>query len=69
MTAFLRGVQSVRSTRVAHRKGTEYKKVIVKLNSDNENYQAGFDHILTKFVFLFDALLQCVQSDVDLAST
>ncbi|MFM0649106.1 hypothetical protein PQR14_32705 [Paraburkholderia bryophila] len=63
ITAFLRGVQSVRSTGVAHRKGTEYEKVIAKLNIDDENYQAEFDQILAKFVFLFDALLQSLQSE------
>ncbi|WP_166676687.1 hypothetical protein [Paraburkholderia caballeronis] len=60
LAAFLRGVQSVRSTGIAHRKGTEYEKLIAKLNIDDENYQAEFDLILTKFAALFDLLLQAI---------
>lgn len=59
--AFLRGVQSVRSTGVAHRKGTEYGKVISKLSIDDGNYQAEFDLILTKFASLFDLLLKAIE--------
>jgi hypothetical protein len=55
-STFLRGVQSVRSSGVAHRKGTEYDKIIAKLNIDEENYQAEFDEILTKFVCLFETI-------------
>lgn len=57
MIAFLRGVQSVRSTGVAHRKGTQYEKVVKKLAIDDENYQSEFDQILNGFVSLFDALI------------
>ncbi|WP_261547477.1 hypothetical protein [Burkholderia multivorans] len=60
---FLRGVQSVRSTGVAHRKGTEYEKLMAKLNIDEENYRAEFDLILGKFAALFDMLLQATSSD------
>jgi hypothetical protein len=52
-TAFLRGVQSVRSSGVAHRKGTTYEKTIAKLNIDADNYKAEFDIILTAFAKLF----------------
>lgn len=59
-SAFLRGVQSVRSTGVAHRKGTEYDKVIARLNIDEDNYKSEFDEILTKFVLLFDGLFALI---------
>lgn len=52
-TTFLRGVQSVRSTGVAHRKGTAYEKTITKLNIDADNYKAEFDIILSGFAKLF----------------
>lgn len=52
-TAFLRGVQSVRSSGVAHRKGTTYEKVIAKLNIDANNYKEEFDIILSGFAKLF----------------
>jgi hypothetical protein len=51
--AFLRGVQSVRSSGVAHRKGTLYEKTIAKLNIDADNYKAEFDSILSGFSKLF----------------
>jgi hypothetical protein len=69
MTIFLRGVQSVRSTGVAHRKGTEYEKVLTKLNIDDGKYQTEFDQILLKFVFLFDSLLQALQVEGDSLET
>ena len=59
-STFLRGVQSVRSSGVAHRKGTEYDKVIAKLNIDEDNYQAEFDEILSKFVSLFEAVVKAL---------
>jgi hypothetical protein len=53
----------VRSTGVAHRKGTEYEKLIAKLEIDDENYQAEFDLILTKFASLFDLMLQAISRE------
>ncbi|WP_459993408.1 hypothetical protein [Methylosoma difficile] len=46
---FLRGVQSIRSTGVAHRKGSDYEKTIKKLKIDADNYMSEFDEILIKF--------------------
>ncbi|MDD2046844.1 hypothetical protein [Pseudomonas putida] len=60
LSTFLRGVQSVRSSGVAHRKGTEYDKVIAKLNIDEDNYQAEFDEILSKFVSLFESIVKAI---------
>ncbi|QHF00521.1 hypothetical protein LCG56_27455 (plasmid) [Pseudomonas cannabina pv. alisalensis] len=57
-STFLRGVQSVRSSGVAHRKGTEYDKVIARLNIDKDNYQGEFNEILLKFVSLFEAIVK-----------
>ena len=58
--ALLRGVQSVRSTGVAHRKGTEYDKAIAKLDINENNYQAEFDHLLRGLVSFFEEVLSCV---------
>jgi len=56
----LRGIQSVRSTGVAHRKGTEYDKAIAKLDINENNYQAEFDQLLCGLVDLFDEILSCI---------
>lgn len=58
----LRGVQSVRSTGVAHRKGTEYDKVIAKLDIDTNDYQVEFDHILCNMIYLIQELSSCIAS-------
>lgn len=50
----LRGIQSVRSTGVAHRKGTEYDKAIARLDINENNYQAEFDQILLGMVNFFE---------------
>ncbi|HCG05829.1 MAG TPA: hypothetical protein DEV75_13530 [Desulfovibrio sp.] len=55
-TTLLRGIQSVRSTGVAHRKGTEYDKAIARLDINENNYRAEFDQILLGIVELFEAL-------------
>lgn len=54
----LRGIQSIRSTGVAHRKGTEYEKIIVKLNLNAEDYRSDFDKLLLEMVYLFDEILK-----------
>ncbi len=56
----LRGIQSVRSTGVAYRKGTEYDKAIAKLDINENNYQAEFDQLLCGLVDLFDEILSCI---------
>lgn len=55
--SLLRAIQSVRSTGVAHRKGTEYEKSIARLNINEEDYQTEFDQILLNMTVFFDALL------------
>jgi hypothetical protein len=52
----LRGIQSVRSTGVAHRKGTEYDKAIARLDINENNYQAEFDQILFGMVKFFEVI-------------
>jgi hypothetical protein len=52
----LRGIQSVRSTGVAHRKGTEYEKAIERLNIDSNNFQAEFDLILKGMISFLEDL-------------
>jgi hypothetical protein len=53
----LKGVQSVRSTGVAHRKGTKYEKTISRLNIDDDEYSAEFDQLLLGMIFLFEELI------------
>lgn len=60
---FLKGVQAVRSSGVAHRKGTEYEKVIKRLSLDENNYQAEFDEILRQFVWTFEVMMTALVSD------
>lgn len=60
----LRGIQSVRSTGVAHRKGTDYEKTIKKLNIDDSDYPSEFDQLLLGMVYLFEELLSLDNSVV-----
>ncbi|HEY0821738.1 MAG TPA: hypothetical protein VGD46_23385, partial [Rhizobacter sp.] len=55
--ALLHSVQAVRSSGVAHRKGTEYQKIMLKYGIDADDYAAAFEGILHQYVRLFDALL------------
>lgn len=58
--SLLRGIQSVRSTGVAHRKGTEYDKAIAKLDINENNYQEEFDHLLRGLIGFFEEVLSCL---------
>jgi len=58
LTALLRAIQSVRSTGVAHRKGTEYEKTMTKLNIDAEDYRSDFDKLLLGMIFLLDEIIR-----------
>lgn len=62
---FLKGVQAVRSAGVAHRKGTEYDKVVQRMDLDEDNYQAEFDEILRKFVWCFDQIVTSINPEQD----
>lgn len=57
---FLRNVQDIRSTGVAHRKGSKYEKTIEKLDIDDENYMGEFDAILSKFALIFSDIYTCM---------
>ena len=48
----LKSIQSIRSAGVAHRKGSEYEKVISKLKLNTNDFQAEFDRILINTVYL-----------------
>jgi hypothetical protein len=48
----LKAIQSIRSAGVAHRKGSEYEKVISKLRLNTNDFQAEFDRILSNTVYL-----------------
>jgi hypothetical protein len=58
LSSLLKGVQSVRSTGVAHRKGTEYEKTISKLNINEEKYASEFDQLLLGMHFLFEEIMK-----------
>ncbi len=55
-TDLLRGLQSIRSTGVAHRKGSEYAKQMNKYEINEENYRDSFDKFLIGLVMLFREL-------------
>ena len=58
LTGLLKGIQSVRSTGVAHRKGTRYEKTISKLNIDDDDCAAEFDQLLLGMIFLFEEIIK-----------
>lgn len=58
LVSLLRGIQSVRSTGVAHRKGTDYEKTIKKLNINESDYPFEFDQLLLGMVFLFEEIMR-----------
>ena len=58
LSSLLKGVQSVRSTGVAHRKGTEYEKTISKLKINDGDYASDFDQLLLGMLFLFDEIMK-----------
>ena len=58
LSSLLKGVQSVRSTGVAHRKGTEYEKTMSKLNIDEGDYASEFDQLLLGMHFLFEEIMK-----------
>lgn len=44
--SFFGGLQGVRSTGVAHRRGSQYEKTIERLGIDDDTLTQAFDHIL-----------------------
>ena len=58
LSSLLKGVQSVRSTGVAHRKGTEYEKTMSKPNIDEGDYASEFDQLLLGMNFLFEEIMK-----------
>ena len=58
LSGLLKGIQSVRSTGVAHRKSTEYEKTMSKLKINDGDYASEFDQLLLGMLFLFDEIMQ-----------
>lgn len=58
LLSLLKGIQSVRSTGVAHRKGTEYEKTMSKLKINEGDYSSEFDQLLLGMLFLFEEIMQ-----------
>ncbi|SFN56590.1 hypothetical protein SAMN05660284_01778 [Formivibrio citricus] len=58
LSSLLKDIQSVRSTGVAHRKGTEYEKTILRLNIDDGDYASEFDRFLLGMLFLFEEVMK-----------
>ncbi|WP_323948005.1 hypothetical protein [Aeromonas hydrophila] len=58
LSSLLKGIQAVRSTGVAHRKGTEYEKTMSKLNIDEGDYASEFDQLLLGMLFLFEEIMK-----------
>lgn len=52
VSAFLGGLQGVRSTGVAHRRGTKYETTIARLGIDDEKLITAFDNILEQMTKL-----------------
>jgi predicted PurR-regulated permease PerM len=46
----LKSIQSIRSAGVAHRKGSEYQKVISRLKLNTNDFQTEFDSFLKNIV-------------------
>jgi len=53
----LRSIQSIRSAGVAHRKGSEYSRVISKLKLNTDDFQSEFDRILINTTCLLKEIL------------
>ncbi len=60
---FLRGLQSLRSTGVAHRKGSNYEKLAKSLDFDNKSLSKVFEDMLLEVVSLFNLLEEHFLSD------
>ena len=52
VATFLGGLQGVRSTGVAHRRGTKYETTIARLGIEDDKLIAAFDNLLEKMTNL-----------------
>ena len=66
--AFLRNLQSLRSSGSAHRKGREYPKVAAQFGVESQDLPTVFTSILWQAVSLLDYLIDLVESQQILAS-
>ena len=60
--AFLRNLQSLRSSSAAHRKGSKYKKIAQRFDIEGETLRDVFTEILSQALDFVDFLIQLVQS-------
>jgi hypothetical protein len=60
--AFLRNLQELRSSGVAHRKGSNYRKIADEFQVDSQNLRAVFSGILAKALDVLDFLISAVRS-------
>jgi hypothetical protein len=60
--AFLRKLQSLRSTGAAHRKGSKYNKIANALGAESQSLRAIFDEILCQALALLDYFVAVVRS-------
>lgn len=56
MISFLRNLQALRSTGVAHRKGANYQKAFESINPDEKDLRSTFEDILTKCIWMLNTL-------------
>ena len=59
---FLRGLQELRSSGSAHRKGSNYRKIAVDFGIESQNLRSVFDGVLRKGLEFLDYLTSVVQS-------
>ncbi|MBH0015769.1 hypothetical protein [Pseudoalteromonas sp. NGC95] len=59
--SFLGGLQGVRSTGVAHRRGSKYEKTINRLNIDDSDLVFAFDKILEQMIELLNSLTKILE--------
>ena len=60
--SFLRQLQSLRSSGIAHRKGSNYRKVAQDFNIENQSLRMVFRHILLQAIDLLEYFISVVHS-------
>jgi predicted DNA-binding transcriptional regulator YafY len=56
MIQFMRDLQALRSTGVAHRKGENYQKIKKGFDLNDDNFKETFDEILIKSIRILNTL-------------
>lgn len=60
--AFLRKLQDLRSSGVAHRKGSDYRKIAEEFHVDSQSLRTVFSRVLSKSLDVLDFLISVVRS-------